>query len=208
MKKLLTITCAAAFMLALSLSGAKAQIYTNALDTKTGWDGPGGSAGPLSTWTIDNTVVAPGSTASWRVAADYSGGTFVDLYTTSLGVYDFSTNTFSIWFRSTATNAPLLWRLGTVSGPVYEVSMAPTTGDSWQQFTFDASEFTPTVANLTNVNLIQLRFIGDNLGGGSADFYVDQMEIVPEPSSLALLALSALGVGGLAWRRRLRGASK
>ncbi len=201
-------TCGAALVLVLSLVTTQAQIYTNALDDKTGWGGPGGPAGPLSSWTIDTTVVAPGSTASWKVAGDFSAGTYIDLYTENLGVYDFSTNTFSIWYQSSVTNVPVLWRLGTVSGPVYEVGMTANTANTWQQFTFNANQFTGTLENLTNVNLIQLRIAGDNIAPGSADFYMDQMNIVPEPSSLALLALSALGVGGLAWRKRQREAGR
>lgn len=190
------------------LASASAQIiYINPLDEKTSdWDGPGGSAGPLSVWTVDNSIVAPGSTGSWKVAADFSSGSFVDLYTTgSFGTWDFSNNTFSIWFRTSAADAPLLWRLGHASsGTIYEVSMTPTAVDTWQQFTFNANQFTGTLENLTDVNFMQLRFIGDNLGGGSADFYVDQMNIVPEPSSLALFVLAAAGTSGLLWRRRHR----
>lgn len=208
MKKILTTTCAAAFVLALTLAGAGAQIYTNALDTKDGWDGPGGTAAGKA-WTIDNTVVAPDSTGSWKVAATYSGGGYVDLYTLgSFGTWDFSTNTFSIWFRSSDTNAYLTWRLGNASNSYYAVDLVASTPDTWQQFTRNASDFSGDLSNLTNVNFMQLRFNGDILGSGSADLYVDQMNIIPEPSSLALLALSALGAGGLAWRRRLRGASK
>ena len=198
--------CGAALVLALSLVNIQAQIYTNPLDDKTGWDGVGGSAGPLTTWTIDNTVVAPGSTGSWYVSADFSEGTYADIYTQgSFGTWDFSTNTFSLWLRTSVTNAPLLWRLGHASsGTIFEVAATSTQINTWQQFTFNANQFTGTLENLTNVNFMQLRFIGDNLGGGSADFYVDQMNIVPEPSTIALLALSALGVGGLAWRKRQR----
>lgn len=208
MKNNLTMACSAVFMLALLLANASAQMYINPLDDKTGWGGPGGPAGSLSSWTIDNTVVAPGSTASWKVAGNFSGGTYIDLYTENLGVYDFSTNTFSIWYQSSVTNVPVLWRLGTVSGPVYEVGMTATTPDTWQQFTFNANQFTGTLENLTNVNLIQLRIAGDNIAPGSANFYLDQMNIVPEPSTFALLGISAFGTAGLAWRKRQRRAGR
>ena len=194
----------AVLLLAISLTSAEAQTYINPMDDKTGWDGPGGEAGPLSSWTVDTSIVAPGSTASWKVDANFSGGSFVDVYTSGLGVYDFSTNTFSLWYRSSATNAPLLWRLGTQTGPVYEVALTPTIANTWEKFTFTANQFSATPENLIDVNLMQLRFIGDNLGGGSAEFYVDQMEIVPEPSSLALIVLAAAGTGGLLWRKRRR----
>lgn len=194
----------AALLLAFSITTSEAQIYINPLDEKTGWDGPGGPAGAASLWTVDTSIVAPGSTASWRVDADFSGGTYLDVYTSGLGVYDFSTSSFSLWYRSSATNAPLLWRLGTQTGPVYEVALTPTVADTWEKFTFTANQFSGTPENLIDVNLMQLRFIGDNLGGGSAEFYVDQMEIVPEPSSLALIVLAAAGTGGLLWRKRRR----
>lgn len=202
-------TCGAALLLALSLVNTRAQIYTNALDTTNGWDGPGGTAA-AKTWTIDNSVVAPGSVASWKVAATYSGGGIADLYTPpgSFGVWDFSTNTFSIWFRSSDTNAYLVWRLGNASSSYYSVDLLPAAANTWQQFTRNASDFSGDVSNLTNVNFMQLRFNGDSLGSGSVDFYVDQMNIVPEPSSIALLALSALGIGGLAWRKRQRCTAK
>lgn len=207
--KTLNRNSAAVLALILSFASASAQlIYINPLDQKTAdWDGPGGSAGSQSTWEIDNSIVAPGSTGSWKVSADFSSGSFVDLYTTgSFGTWDFSTNTFSIWFRSSAANAPLLWRLGHASsGAIFEVGMTPTEVDTWQQFTFNANQFTGTLENLTDVNFMQLRFIGDNLGGGSADFYVDQMNIVPEPSSLTLIVLAAAGTAGLLWRKRRLG---
>lgn len=196
-----TLTTAAMLVLSITLAGA--QIYINPLDNKTGWDGPGGNAA-FSSWTVDNSIVAPGSTASWKVDADFSSGTFVDVYTSGLGLYDFSTNTFSLWYRSTVTNAPLLWRLGTQSGPVYEVALNLGAANTWEQFFFTPNQFTADPNNLVDVNLIQLRFIGDNLGGGTAEFYVDQMNIVPEPSSLGLIALAAAGTGGLLWRKRRR----
>jgi hypothetical protein len=90
--------------------------------------------------------------------------------------------------------------LGSSAG-VFEVSMTPTATNTWQQFNFTANQFTGTLENLTDVNLIQLRFIGDNLGGGNADFYVDQMSIVPEPSSKVLILSFALALGGVFWKR-------
>ncbi len=212
MKKLLTTTCGAAFVLALTLAGARAQIYTNALDDKTGWDGLGGSPAKFdSTWSTNNTVVAPGSTGSWWVAANFTNGNYVDIYTQgSFGVWDFSTNTFSIWLYSSVTNAPLLWQLrnATLTDTVtFEVAVINTATNEWQLHTYNPSQFSGNVANLTNIYWMQLRFAGDNLGGGSADFYVDQMNIVPEPSAAALLALGAAGVGALAWRKRRRALS-
>lgn len=215
MKTILTKTCAAAFVLALTLAGAKAQdAFTNALDSKTGWGGVGGGDAKTNTsWTVDTGIYAPdGSTASFNVyVTNFIAGGFVDLYTDGIlgGVKDFSSNNFSIWFRSDVTNAPLRWRLVTATDLIFYMEFSPSAANTWQQFSFVSTNFTDTPANLTNVNLIQLQFYGDSVGSAPAQFYVDSMniDVIPEPSSIALLGLAAVGVGGLAWRKRRRALS-
>ena len=206
MKKTLTTTCGAAFVLALTLAGAKAQIYTNALDTTNGW-GPGGDAS-VKSWDVVTDIVAPGSTASWRITGTFTGPSRVDIYTLpAFGTWDFSTNTFSIYFRSSSNNAPMQWQLGNASNNYYSATLTPTAANTWEKFTLDATNFTADVANLTNITSMQLKFVGDGIAPGEGTFYVDQMNIVPEPSAAALLALGAAGVGALAWRKRRRALS-
>ena len=174
----------------------------------------GGNAKTNTSWTVDTGIYAPdGSTASFNVyVTNFTAGGFVDLYTDGIlgGVKDFSSNTFSIWFRSSVTNAPLRWRLVTATSLICYKEFSPSAADTWQQFSFVSTDFTNTPSNLTNVNLIQLQFYGDSIGSAPAQFYVDSMniDVIPEPSSIALLGLAAIGVGGLAWRKRRRAAGK
>jgi autotransporter-associated beta strand protein len=162
-----------------------APMRTNALDTIydpmdqiSPWQ-VGGAAAGATILAVDPNISTTGL-GSLNMNVTFSlGATFVDLYWDSLGVKDFSENIFQLDFRTSDTNAKLLWRLGTQSGPVYEALGVASTASTFTSLSFLSSSFSGTTANLTNVNLIQLRFIGDDLATlpQAVDYFVDNLRI-------------------------------
>ncbi len=182
---------------ALSIGRAGASVLIDPMDSIGNWGAGGGpNANPISL-TVDNAIKTEG-TGSFDLASTFQavGGAYADLYLSLSTPLDFSMDTFSVAFQTTDTAAYVLWRLGTVEGPVYEVTYVPTVANAWTTISFTASDFTSNVANLQNVNLIQFRIIGDAVGSfpTTVSSHFDNLQIVPEPQTYALLL-----VGGLAF---------
>lgn len=172
---------------------ASASVLIDPMDSIGSWQIGGGPNATGKSLTVDTAIKSQG-TASLNATATYtaSGGAYVDVYR-SLSTMDFSANTFQVDFRTTNTGAWLIWRLGTVTGPVYEAGYHATSANAWETVSFTTSNFvggSPSL--LSDVNLIQLRVIGDDLASFpqtiSTNF--DNLQIVPEPSTWLLIGIS------------------
>ena len=195
------ITVLAGLQIAPSICGAIDTVY-DAMDQIPPWQ-KGGAAAGATTISVSTNVSTTGL-GSISVDTTFSSGqTYVDLYWDSLGVKDFSQNIFQLDFRTTDTNAKLLWRLGSQSGPVYEVLGSASTANSFTNLSFFSSNFSGNTANLTNINLIQLRFIGDNIPvlPESVNYFVDNLRIDAyrnvDTGQSATLTNVITGTGGL-----------
>jgi autotransporter-associated beta strand protein len=160
------------------ISGSALSTVFDPMDQVSPWQ-VGGAAAGATTLTVDPNISTTGSGSLNMNVTFSAGATFVDMYWDSLGVKDFSENIFQLDFRTSDTQAKLLWRLGTQSGPVYEVLGAASTAGTFTNLSFLSSSFSGNTANLTNVNLIQLRFIGDDLAAlpQAVDYFVDNLRI-------------------------------
>lgn len=180
---------------ALSIGRAGASVLIDPMDSIGNWGAGGGSNANPITLTVDNTIKTEG-TGSLDLASTFLGvgGAYADLYLSLSSPMDFSANTFSVAFQTTDPAAYVVWRLGTVEGPVYEATYVPTVANAWTTISFTASDFTPNVANLQNVNLIQFRVIGDAVGSfpTTVSSHFDNLQIVPEPQTYALLLVGGL----------------
>lgn len=180
---------------ALSIGRAGASVLIDPMDSIGNWGAGGGpNANPISL-TVDNTIKTEG-TGSLDLTSTFQGvgGAYADLYLSLSTPLDFSMDTFQVAFQTTDTSAYVVWRLGTVEGPVYEATYVPSTADAWATISFTASDFTSNVANLQNVNLIQFRVIGDAVGSfpTTVSSHFDDLQIVPEPQTYALLLVGSL----------------
>lgn len=193
------------FVCAFAIGSAGASVLIDPMDSIGNWGAGGGpNANPI-TLTVDNTIKTEG-TGSLDLTATFqsAGGAYADLYLSLSTPLDFSLDTFNVDFRTTDPAAYVVWRIGTQEGPVYEATYVPTAANTWETISFTASDFTSNVSNLQNVNLIQFRVVGDALASFpttvSSNF--DNLQIVPEPSTYALILAGAL-VFGAARRSRL-----
>ncbi|GAT32610.1 PEP-CTERM protein-sorting domain-containing protein [Terrimicrobium sacchariphilum] len=180
---------------ALSIGRAGASVLIDPMDSIGNWGAGGGpNANPI-TLDVDTTIKTEG-TGSLDLTATFLdvGGAYADLYLSLSTPLDFSMDTFSVAFRTTDPAAYVVWRLGTVEGPVYEATYVPTAANTWGTISFTASDFTSNVANLQNVNLIQFRVIGDAVGSfpTTVSNHFDNLQIVPEPQTYALLLVGGL----------------
>ncbi len=150
----------------------------DAMDQISPWQ-VGGAAAGASTLTV-NTNVSTTGLGSLQLSTTFSSGqTYVDLYWDSIGAADFSQNLFRLDFRTSNTNAMVLWRLGTQQGPVYETLGKASSPDTFTTLSYLSSQFSGVTENLDRVNLIQLRFIGDNIPSlpAAVDYFVDNLRI-------------------------------
>ena len=82
----------------------------------------------------------------------------------------------------------------------------PEGNDNWTQYDIPFTSFADfaTSPDLTNIVSVRWQANGDISTLATTDtFFVDQMEIVPEPSAFAL-AVGLLSLGFVGWRRRRR----
>jgi autotransporter-associated beta strand protein len=175
--------CIGALALALTclpITGRGQEIDTvyDAMDQVSPWQ-VGGAAAGASTLTASTNISTTGL-GSLNLSTTFSSGqTFVDLYWDSIGTVDFSQNLFRLDFRTSDTNAMVLWRLGTQEGPVYETLGKADSPDTFTTLSYVSSQFSGVTENLSHVNLIQLRFFGDNIASlpAAVDFFVDNLRI-------------------------------
>ena len=185
--------------------------YIDPMDT-TGpgyWElGGGGNANPKSL-TVDTTIYSQGTSSLNATATYNSGGSaYVDVFRNFSTPLDLSTNTtFNVDIRSTVAWSDGMyvnWQLLTVTHGTYEVTYKPASANAWYTASYTMSDFTSNSSNLTDVNYIRFRIIGDALGTfpQTASTNFDNMQIVPEPSAGLLALFGAGGIALVKFRRR------
>ena len=198
-----------ASLLALAaVPASRASTLIDPMDSIGAWQVGGGSGSQNRTLTVNPSIKTEG-TGSLELTANYTSSSngYTDIYQNLAAPLDFSTDTFSLDFRTTNTAVTLWWRFGNTLGGYYGDTSYyhPIAANTWETVNFTVPNFTAVPSNLASVNFIQLRVIGDALG--TFPQYVttnfDNMQIVPEPSAV-LLALFAISGLALMKSRRLR----
>jgi len=186
--------------------------YIDPMDT-TGpgyWELGGGSNANPKSLTVDTTIYSQGTSSLNATATYNSGGSaYADVFRNFSTPLDLSTNTtFNVDIRSTVAWSDGMyvnWQLLTVTHGTYEVTYKPASANAWYTASYTMSDFTLDSSNLTDVNYIRFRIIGDALATlpQTVSTNFDNMQIVPEPSA-GLLTLLAIGGIALLKFRRLR----
>lgn len=192
------LVLAALLLMACGLKAVLIDDFENVSDWGAG--GPRGSFSSVST--------AVGQVGDYAGSFNYSlseatGGDYVDFYNDRVSV-DFTAGDILKIKMLLPTDSDMLAQLRIYSstGGFIEHDFAIGTG-LWQDFELSISEdFTDygTNPNLSNVNLIIFRVNGDvSANATSGSILIDQMELVPEPATIALLAA---GFGIVLGKRR------
>jgi hypothetical protein len=198
MKRLVLILIAGAMA-----AGSLSAVMIDDFEVVSDW-GAGGSRGAFSSVSADAAEAQVGNYAgsfNYSLSED-TGNDYVDFYndTLSLDMTGLDTLKFKANLPGDSDMIVQL-RFHSATGGFIEYNFAMG-DDTWQDYELSISgDFTDygTNPDLSNVNLVIFRANGDvSANATSGSILVDQMELVPEPTTLALLG------GGLMLLRRKR----
>ncbi len=107
--------------------------------------------------------------------------------------------TFSLWMASAVAGTPATLQVYINNALQTTTFTAPSGAGTWQQFSLNWSS--------TGTNSATIRLVDSNTTVGGNDFAIDDIRLVPEPSTYAAGAF-LVGAGFFAWRRHRHAAAK
>ncbi len=135
---------------------------------------------------------SPGGSSAWQII--YGVGTFMDFDATGGG----TNNAFLLTFDSVSSGMEYTIGANSAGGGGVSNGVYASIGTNHLVVPFSSFSGSPDFTDLIQIS-IQLRDGGLTHGG---NMQLTQFETVPEPASLALLAVAVLPVAGLVARRR------
>ncbi|HTH48264.1 MAG TPA: PEP-CTERM sorting domain-containing protein, partial [Candidatus Limnocylindria bacterium] len=101
--------------------------------------------------------------------------------------------TFSLWMASAVAGSPAVLQVYINNVLQSTTFTAPSSAATWQQFSLNWSSTGTTSATI--------RLVDSNTAAGGNDFAIDDIRLVPEPSTYAA-GMFLAGAGFFAWRRQ------